>query len=73
MASHPVFVTLGMFIIDQFEYLDEEGNPTERPSKNEVCFFPISAYPDILFDSNSFQPNRLVVVEHTPWLALALG
>ncbi|KAF9263629.1 Ribokinase-like protein [Marasmius fiardii PR-910] len=36
MASDSVFVTLGMFIIDQFEFLDEEGNPTERPSKNEI-------------------------------------
>ncbi|KAG7097280.1 hypothetical protein E1B28_004645 [Marasmius oreades] len=36
MGNIPLFITLGMFIIDQFEFLDEEGNATERPSKSEI-------------------------------------
>ena len=29
-AERRQFVTLGMFIIDEFAYLDEEGNPTGK-------------------------------------------
>ncbi|TFK56064.1 Ribokinase-like protein [Heliocybe sulcata] len=29
-GEHPHFVSLGMFIIDEFEYLDEHGQPTGR-------------------------------------------
>ncbi|KAL0580763.1 hypothetical protein V5O48_001228 [Marasmius crinis-equi] len=36
MEKPRAFVTLGMFIIDQFEYLDENGNDTGRPSKSEI-------------------------------------
>ncbi|KAK1228911.1 hypothetical protein PQX77_008069 [Marasmius sp. AFHP31] len=36
MAGGRKFVTLGMFIIDQFEYLDDDGNETGRPSKSEI-------------------------------------
>ncbi|KAJ8086369.1 hypothetical protein PM082_005192 [Marasmius tenuissimus] len=36
MASSRKFVTLGMFIIDQFEFLDDNGNETGRPSKSEI-------------------------------------
>lgn len=30
------FVSLGMFIIDQFAYLDEDGNPTGRTLPAQV-------------------------------------
>ena len=29
-AGPPHFVTLGMFIIDEFSYLDDEGQPTGK-------------------------------------------
>ncbi|KAK7060309.1 hypothetical protein VNI00_001074 [Paramarasmius palmivorus] len=36
MAINPIFTTLGMFIIDEFEYLDEHGNPTDKESTFEI-------------------------------------
>ena len=30
------FVTLGMFIIDDFEFLDEDGNPTGKELPPQV-------------------------------------
>lgn len=34
MARH--FVTLGLFIIDEFEYLDEQGNKTRKTLEPQV-------------------------------------
>ncbi|KAI3596680.1 host-pathogen interaction-related protein [Moniliophthora roreri] len=36
MANKPTLVTLGMFIIDDFEYLDEQGNPTGKQSTSQI-------------------------------------
>ncbi|EEB90010.1 hypothetical protein MPER_11842, partial [Moniliophthora perniciosa FA553] len=36
MANKPTLVTLGMFIIDEFEYLDEQGNPTGKQSTFQI-------------------------------------
>lgn len=32
----PKFVSLGMFIVDEFHYLDENGNPTGRTQDDQV-------------------------------------
>lgn len=32
----PLFATLGMFIIDEFEYKDDDGNPTGKIQKSQV-------------------------------------
>ena len=32
----PHFVSLGMFIVDEFEFLDEEGNKTEKCIEPQV-------------------------------------
>lgn len=32
----PKFVTLGIFIVDEFHYLDENGRPTGRAQENQV-------------------------------------
>jgi hypothetical protein len=37
MASMRIFMTLGMFILDRFEYLDERGQPTGRKTEEQVC------------------------------------
>ena len=34
------FVTLGMFIIDEFSYADADGKPTGKTRTPEVCFHP---------------------------------
>lgn len=31
------FMTLGMFILDRFEYLDVDGEPTGRKAEEQVC------------------------------------
>ncbi|PVG01049.1 Ribokinase-like protein [Serendipita vermifera] len=36
MDSTVVFTTLGMFILDRFEYLDEHGNPTGREAEEQI-------------------------------------
>jgi hypothetical protein len=37
MESGRTFMTLGMFILDRFEYLDDQGQPTGRKTEEQVC------------------------------------
>jgi len=37
--ERPQFVTLGMFIIDEFEFRDEDGKPTGKVAKSQVGHF----------------------------------
>ncbi len=36
MTCRRVLMTLGMFIMDRFEYLDEHGKPTGREAQEQV-------------------------------------
>ena len=36
MAVQPHFVTLGMFIVDEFSYLNEDGRPDDRVSEPQA-------------------------------------
>lgn len=39
MANHTeprCFVTIGMFIVDEFEYCDEDGKPTRQHASSEA-------------------------------------
>lgn len=36
MSTTRTFATLGLFILDRFEYLDEDGRPTGRESEEQV-------------------------------------
>ena len=38
----PTLVTLGMFIIDEFEYLTEAGEPTGKASVSQASFVLVS-------------------------------
>jgi len=37
MEPGRIFMTLGMFILDRFEYLDDQGQPTGRKTEEQVC------------------------------------
>ena len=43
MSAKPHFVTLGMFIIDEFSYLDEDGGPSGKSSGPQESLIPRSA------------------------------
>jgi hypothetical protein len=36
------FATLGLFIIDEFEFRDEEGNPTDKAVRSQAGNFVLS-------------------------------
>jgi len=39
--ERPKFVTLGMFIIDEFEFRDEDGEPIERAAESQAGNFAL--------------------------------